>query len=176
MKKIVFSALIYLILILIARYIFLPEKFIYGHDYKYTFVEFIAVMVLIPIIIGIGSFIKTSKKDRSIAITIVFAFFGFLALIASTSIEKARVAYEFSQGAEETKGYVGYTYRRTSSRPTRTYYQFIVCFEANDTMYYSLPGSTDEEIYHKGDSIKVRYLKRDPFLNEIFYNKEYKSE
>lgn len=176
MKKIVFSALIYLVLILIARYIFLPEKFIYGHDYKYTFLEFISLMVFVPILIGIIYFVKTRKKDNAVGIAIVFAFSGFMALLVSTWIEKARVAYEFSQGAMETTGYVGYTYKTISSRPTKTYYQFIVDFEANDTMYYSLPGSTDEEMYHKGDSIKVRYLKRDPFLNEIFYSKEYKSE
>lgn len=172
MKKIIYFALLYFILILIARYIILPEKFIYGHDYKYTFIEFLALLVFIPAIIGIIYFVNTRKKDHSVGLAIVFALGGFFGLLASTSIEKVRVAYEFKQGAIETIGYVGYTYKTTSSRPTRTYYQFIVCFDAKGTEYYSLPGSTDTEIYHKGDSIKVRYLERDPFLNEIFYDKQ----
>ena len=99
--------------------------------------------------------------------------FGFLGLLTSTFIEKSIVSYQLYKNAKTTIGIVDYRYlEKSTSRSSRVTYNFIISFTVNNKKYTSLPGFTKTEIYNIGDSIKVNYLERNPFLNKIIYNKE----
>jgi hypothetical protein len=174
-KKIFISSGIYLVLVVVAKYIFSPEKYIYGHQYEYKFFEFIAAVIVIPASAFLFYFAKTTKKDRSIGLGVLFLISGFFGLLLSTFIEKTIVQYQLNNDGKVIIGIVDYTYttrRGSNSHPRRVYYNFIASFQIKNESYYSLPGFTEKEIYKVGDTVTVRYLDRNPFLNEIFYKKE----
>lgn len=173
MKKFLYLAFIYTLFIMVIRLIFIPEKYLYGHDHDYKIFEFLLALVVFPAIISLVYYAKTLKKDNALGLGILFGIFGFLGLIGSTFVEKTRVSYELNKNGISTKGVIDETYlHKTSSRSSKIYYQFYVKFTDNQKSYYSLPGSTDEEIYKIGDSIAVTYLARNPYLNKIAYKKE----
>lgn len=169
-RNIILISSTYILLIIVVRFIVSPEKYIYGHDYENKFLEFLIAVVVIPASMGLGSLAKTNKQNRSFGLAILFFIYGFLGLLGSTMIEKLRVSYELNQSYETTTGVIDYTYlQRSSSRSSTRNFNFVVSFVIDGISYYSLPGSTKKEIYHIGDSIKVIYLKRNPFLNKIIY-------
>lgn len=173
MKKIVYSALSYSLIIIIIRFSISPEHYIYGHSYENKFLEFLFAVVAIPVFTSLFYLAKTTKKDKSIAIGILFTIFGFIGLLTSTFIEKSIVSYQLNKDAKTIIGVVDYRYlERSRSRSNRITYNFIVSFTVNNKTYNSLPGFTKTEIYNIGDSIKVNYLERNPFLNKIIYSKE----
>jgi len=171
MKKIFFSALIYLVLVCILRFIVIPEKYIYGHQHDYRILEFILVTVAIPASVGLFYIAKTANKDKALGIGILFIAFGFIGLLLSTFIEKSIVSYQIHDHGKTITGKVDYTYlTRSGSRSSgRLQYNFIVVFDVNSNSYYSRPGFTDEEKYKIGDTLLVKYLERNPFLNKIYY-------
>lgn len=173
LKKIFIAAGIYLLLVMLVRYLISPEKYIYGHQYENKFLEFILVVIVIPAGALLFILSKTSKKDRAIGTGMLFLLSGFTGLVLLTFIEKSIVTYQLNQDGKLTLGTVDYTYtERKGSNRRKKYYSFIVAFNINNKNYYSIPGFTEKEIYKIGDTITVRYLERDPFLNEIFYKKE----
>ena len=93
-KKNIYGTLAYMLLIVLLRFCFVPEKFIYGHSYEMEFLEFLVAAVAIPICIAFLYWIRTSKKDLSIGLGVLFVFSGFLGLFASTMLEKAKIAYQ----------------------------------------------------------------------------------
>lgn len=171
MKKIIFGAFIYLVLVCILRFIVIPEKYVYGHQHDYRILEFLLVTVAIPASVGLFYIAKTANKDKAIGIGISFIVFGFIGLLLSTFIEKSIVSYQIHDHGKITAGKVGNTYlTRSGSRSSgKLQYNFIVVFNVNNNSYYSLPGFTDEEKYKIGDTITVKYLERNPFLNKIYY-------
>lgn len=177
LKKIFIAAGIYLCLVIVGRYVISPEKYIYGHQYENKFLEFILIVLVIPASAFLFVLAKSSKKDRAIGAGILFLLSGFAGMLLLTFLEKSIVTYQLNHEGKVTLGTVDYTYReRKGSNRRKKYYSFMVSFKVNDQNYYSLPGFTDKEIYKIGDTITVRYLDRDPFLNEIFYKKERDSQ
>jgi hypothetical protein len=81
------------------------------------------------------------------------------------------VSYQIHDHGKTITGKVDYTYlTRSGSRSSgRLQYNFIVVFDVNSNSYYSIPGFTDEEKYKIGDTITVKYLERNPFLNKMYY-------
>ena len=171
MKKIIFSALIYLVLVCVVRFIVIPEKYIYGHQHDYSILEFLLVTIAIPASVGLFYIAKTANKDKALGIGILFIAFGFIGLLLSTFIEKSIVSYQIHDHGKTITGKVDYTYlERSGSRSSgKLQYHFIVVFDVNSNSYYSIPGFTDEEKYKIGDTILVKYLERNPFLNKIYY-------
>lgn len=171
MKKLFFSACIYLILVCILRFILIPEKYIYGHNHEYKFLEFLLVVIVIPAGVGLFYLAKNVNKNKALAIGILFIVFGFIGLLSSTFIEKSIASYQINRYGKSITGKVDYTYtQRAGSRSSgKIQYHFIVTFEANNNSYYSLPGFTDEDHYSIGDTISVKYLERNPFINKIYY-------
>lgn len=173
MKKIILSALIYLVLVCILRFIVIPEKYIYGHQHDYKILEFLLVTVVIPAGAGLFYIAKNANKDKALAIGISFIAFGFIGLLLSTFIEKSIVSYQIHNHGKTISGKVDYTYLERSGSGSRSsgklQYHFIVAFDVNSNSYYSIPGFTDEEKYKIGDTITVKYLERNPFLNKIYY-------
>lgn len=174
MKKLVFSAFIYLVLVCIVRFIIIPEKYIYGHSHEYKFLEFLLVAVVIPACVGLFYIAKTANKNKALAIGVLFIAFGFIGLLLSTFIEKSIVFYQINHDGKSITGKVDYTYlERSGSRSSgKLQYNFIVVFDVNNNNYYSLPGFTNEETYKIGDTISVKYLERNPFLNKIYYKEK----
>ncbi len=173
MKKIIYSALSYLFIIVVVRFSISPEHYIYGHSYENKFLEFLFAVVAIPVFTSLFYLAKTTKKDKSIAIGILFGLFGFLGLLTTTFIEKSIVSYQLNKNAKTIIGKIDYTYlQRAGSRSSgKIQYHFVVSFDVNNTSYYTLPGFTDEEKYKIGDAVTVLYLPRNPFLNELIYSK-----
>lgn len=171
MKKIIFGALIYLVLVCILRFIIIPEKYIYGHQHDYKFLEFLLITVVIPASVGLLYIAKTANKDKALAIGILFIAFGFISLLLSTFIEKSIVSYQIHYHGKIITGKIDDTYlTRSGSRSSgKLQYNFIVVFDVNSNIYYSIPGFTDKEKYKIGDTITVKYLERNPFLNKIYY-------
>lgn len=171
MKKLFYSAIIYLVLVCILRFILIPEKYIYGHAHEYNFLEFLLVIIVIPASVGLFYIAKTAKKDKALAMGILFIVFGLIGLLLSTFIEKSIVALQIHHHGKTIIGKVDNTYlTRSGSRSSgKLQYNFIVVFDVNSNSYYSIPGFTDEEKYKIGDSITVKYLERNPFLNKIYY-------
>ena len=171
MKKIIFSALIYLVLVCILRFIVIPEKYIYGHQHEYKFLEFLLVAVVIPASVGLFYIAKTANKNKALAIGILFITFGFIGLLLSTFIEKSMVSYQIHYQGKTITGKIDDTYlTRSGSRSSgKLQYNFIVTFDVNNNSYYSLSGFTNEKKYKLGDTITVKYLERNPFLNKIYY-------
>ncbi|MBL7937326.1 MAG: hypothetical protein JNM51_16065 [Bacteroidia bacterium] len=174
MKKIFLSALIYLLLVCIIRFIIIPEKYIYGHHHEYKFLEFLLIVVVIPASVGLFYIAKTANKNKAIGVSILFIAFGFFGLLLSTFIEKGVVYYQIDNYGKTIIGKVNYTYlQRAGSRSSgKIQYHFIVSFNVKDSSFYSLPGFTDDEKYRIGDPITVKYLERNPFLNKIYYEEE----
>lgn len=171
MKKIVFIAFIYLVLVCGLRFILIPEKYIYGHHHDYKFLEFLLIIVVIPASVGLFYIAKTTNKNKALAFGISFIVFGFIGLLLSTFIEKSIVSYQIHNHGKTITGKADDTYlTRSGSRSSgKLQYNFIVEFNVNNNSYYSLPGFTDEEKYKIGDTITVKYLERNPFLNKIYY-------
>jgi hypothetical protein len=117
-------------------------------------------------------FIVTKKytKDKSIGIALLFSFFGFFGLSGSTLIEKLIVNHQLDKEGKDTYGIINYTYKKESGHKFRHInYVFIVAFNVNRKSYNSLPESTGKEQYYKGDTIRIKYLERNPFLNKIYF-------
>lgn len=171
MKKIISIASIYLILVCVIRFIFIPEKYIYGHNHEYKFLEFLLIVIIIPAGIALLCIAKSSNTNKSIGIGVMFVISGFAGLLLSTFIEKSIASYQINKDGKFTTGKVDYTYtQRKGSRSSGSIqYHFIVAFNIDNSQYYSLPGYTDEEKYKVGDTITVKYLKRNPFINKIYY-------
>ncbi len=172
MKKIVFIAFLYLLLVCIFRFVLIPEKYIYGHNHQYKFLEFLLIVVVIPASVGLFYLAKKVEKNKALGIGILFIVFGFIGLMLSTFIEKSIVSYQIHDHGKTITGKVDYTYlTRSGSRSSgKLQYNFIIVFDVNSNNYYSLPGFTDEEKYKIGDTMTVKYLERNPFLNKIYYN------
>jgi hypothetical protein len=175
MKKLLYFAFAYYISVIVLQFIFIPEKYLYGHSNPLKIVLFISVVVFIPFCIGLFYYAKTIKKDKAIGLSILFVFFGLISLFTTTFIEKTKVKYQISNEGITIRGHVDSTYyRSTSSKHStgRLYSEFTVKFEVNHQVYFSIPGFTDERIHNVGDPIRVKYLKRNPWLNKIYYRKE----
>lgn len=153
--------------------IFIPEKFKYGHYNDYKILEFLSVTLFLPGIISLGYLAKTTNKNRAFGIGFLYLLMGFFGLLATTFIVKTKAHYQIDNYGITTKGIVDSTYYKSkSSKSYQTYSEFIVKFEVEGKTYYSLPGFTEDDVYFKGDIIKVKYLKRNPWLNTIYYRKE----
>jgi hypothetical protein len=173
MKKIFYSSLFYFVLIIILELIFIPEKFKYGHYNDYKILEFLTVTLFLPIISGFIYFLISKNKNRATGLSFIFLFMGFFGLLATTFIVKTKAHYQIDKNGIYTQGIVDSTYYKSkSSKSYQTYSEFIVKFEVDGKAYYSLPGFTDDDVYFKGDVVKVKYLKRNPWLNRIYYRKE----
>ena len=171
MKKLFFSAFIYLVAVCLLRFILIPEKYIYGHNHEYKFLEFLLIVVVIPASVGLFYLAKKVEKNKALGIGILFIVFGFIGLMLSTFIEKSIVSYQIHDHGKTIIGRVDDTYlTKSGSRSSgKLQYNFIIVFDVNSNSYYSLPGFTDEEKYKIGDTMTVKYLERNPFLNKIYY-------
>lgn len=171
MKKLFFSAFIYLVAVCLLRFILIPEKYIYGHNHEYKFLEFLLIVVVIPASVGLFYLAKKVEKNKALGIGILFIVFGFIGLMLSTFIEKSIVSYQIHDHGKTITGRVDDIYiTRSGSRSSgKLQYNFIIVFDVNSNSFYSLPGFTDEEKYKIGDTMTVKYLERNPFLNKIYY-------